>query len=471
MRKVIVAAATAATLGTLGLTATAQAQSASPSVGTATTVNKTVVAGIPAAFTLVKSSTKACTWKVTGLPGPVTSGVGLKNNCTDLIDGVFPTPGTKTVTAKVTTGGATTTFTVKVTVKSAPGENDATAVGSDTITPLTDQLAGDYNTTVASTGTHEYSWDAVNPISGAIGDSIAEKADCPHIPRPDGSSAGIGQLATFTKSSSGPYCTNFARSSRPRSSSDPAFAPGGVAFVNLAGDAVTWSTQSTTDAPASLTVAQLNAIYTCADTNWSQVGGKNAPIQPFLPQSGSGTLAFFEAAIGVTTPGPCVSNVNNTLEENEGVNPALQTPEAIFPYSIGDFIAQSQHSAKCLNSSCGPNSSGVVCKHVPQDNWFYCDEHGTMKLGKINGVAPITGTGKSEVINSAFPSTFDRTLFDVVPYDPATSDHIPGTAGPVGGLNLEKIFAATGYDCTNAKAKTDIKNYGFIPLSTCGATS
>jgi ABC-type phosphate transport system substrate-binding protein len=471
MRKLIVAAATAATLGTLGLTATAQAQPVSPG-RVDTTVAKTAVAGIPTAFELVDHATSKCTWTVTGLPGPVTAGAGLKNNCTDLIDGVFPTGGkTVKITAKAKAGTTTTTFTVNVTVKASPGENDAVGVGSDTITPLTDALSGGYNGTVAASAPHEYSWDAVNPITGQIGDSIAEKADCSSIPRPDGSSAGINQLATFTKSSSGPYCTNFARSSRPRSSSDPAFGPGGVAFVNLAGDAVTWSTPSAnTSAPASLTTAQLNAIYTCTDTNWDQVGGANQAIQPFLPQSGSGTLSFWLAAIGVTTPGPCVSNDNNTLEENEGVNPVLNNPGGIFIYSVGDYIAQTQHSATCLNSGCTANTNGVICTHIPSKNQFFCNVHGSESLGEINGVAPISGSGSTETINLSFPSTFDRTLFNVVPYDPATTDHIPGASSPVGGVNEEPIFGASGYDCGSA-GSTLIKAYGFLPLATCGATS
>src|SRR5262249_44242199 len=106
MRKLIVAAATAATVSTLGLTATAQALSVSQGAGRATAaVSKTVVAGIPAAFTIVQASTTKCVWKTTGLPGPVTSGIGGKNNCTNLIDGVFPKPGTVKITAKVTHGG------------------------------------------------------------------------------------------------------------------------------------------------------------------------------------------------------------------------------------------------------------------------------------------------------------------------------------------------------------------------------
>jgi hypothetical protein len=496
MRKVIVAAATAAALGTLGLAATAQAQ-ATPRV-TATTVKERVVAGIPAAFTVTDSSAKAkCSWKVTGKPSSVTAGKGDKNNCTELLDGVFPSPGTKTITAKATSSGATTTFTITVTVLSKPCENDAVGVGSDTITPLTDQLSTDYNNklqfsstcskTASTSTTHEYSWDAVNPITGAIGDSIPEKADCPSIARPDGSSAGITQLGSFTKSSSGPYCTNFARSSRARGASDPPYAAGGVAFTALAGDAVTWDTPAVnTSAPASLTPAQLTEIWSCTvpqannGTGTNQWGDLNPAltgsaatqaIVPFLPQSGSGTLSFWETAIGVTTPGPCVSNDNNTLEENEGVNPVLNNPGTIYIFSVGDYIAQSEHSAKCLNATCVGNSSGVVCNHVPEDNFFFCNEHGTMKLGEINGTKPISGSGKSEKINPSFDPTFDRTLYNVVPYDSSTSDHIPGASSPVGGLDLEAIFGASGFDCSNSTAKADVTHYGFVNLSTCGATN
>jgi len=490
MRKLIIAAATAATLATLGLTATAQAQSAG-TTHVAAAISKTVVAGIPASILDKHTSSVKCTVKVTGLPGPVTAGTSASVNhgCTVEIEGVWPTPGTKTVTIKFTAGGTTTTDTLTVTVLAKPCEIDATGVGSDTLTPLMDQLSSDWNNTLPArtkcgtkftTKPFKYSWDAINPISGAIGDSIPEKVDCPNIPRPNGSSQGIAQLATFNKSSSGPFCTNFARSSRPRGSTDPSFGPGGVAFVALAGDAVTWSHPAVnTAAPATLTPTQLASIYTCATTNWNQVGGGNQAIVPFLPQNGSGTLSFFLAAIGVTTPGPCVSNVSNTLEENEGTNSALNNPGAIFIYSVGDWIAQSFHAPKCVvAATCKANASGVICKKVPGLDQFWCNisgvgtPQGAEKLGQISGVAPTTGSGKSTKINPLFPATFDRTLFDVVPFDPATSNHIPGATSPVGGIDLATEFGATGFDCSNATAKTDITNYGFVNLGGgCGHTS
>jgi len=491
MRKIIIAAVTAAALGTIGLTATAQAQ---PAVHVAATAKKTVIAGLPASILLTNpggTSTK-CTVKVTGLPGPVTAGTAssVKKGCEVEIEGVWPTPGNKTVTVKFTAGGTTTTVLMAVTVLSKPCENDAVGVGSDTITPLTDQLSSDYNNTLTArtacstkvpTKPFEDSWDAVNPISGAIGDSIPEKSGCPSIARPNGSSAGIAQLATFTKDADKKFlCTNFARSSRARGASDPPFAAGGVAFAALAGDAVTWSHPAVnTAAPATLTPAQLASIYTCAVTNWNQVGGGNQAIVPFLPQSGSGTLSFWLTALGNITPGPCVSNVGNTLEENEGINPALNNPGAIFIYSVGDWIAQSFHAPACVNkTTCKANSSGVICKKVPGMDQFWCNitgkgtPQGAEVLGQINGVAPTTGSGTGTKINPAFSPTFDRTLFDVVPFDPGTSDHIPGTSSPVGGLPLEGIFGAAGYDCTNATAKADITNYGFVNLGGgCGVTS
>jgi ABC-type phosphate transport system substrate-binding protein len=458
-------------------------------------VKGTDVAGIAQSeiVTLATKATTACkSVKVKGLPNTVTAGTASSVNkgCTVEIEGVWPaTPATRTLTITWTQGGTAHTESVNKTILASPCENDAVGVGSDTLTPLVDQLASDYNNSIGGVTTpcskhttttpFEESWDAVNPVTGAIGDSIPVKADCSHIARPDGSSAGINQLKLFTKSSSGPFCTNFARSSRPRGSSDPPFAAGGVAFVALAGDAVTWSHPAiNTSAPATLTPAQLTAIYTCTDTTWNQVGGSSTQaIAPFLPQSGSGTLSVFLAAIGVTTPGPCVSTGNpaNSLEENEGDNPVLNNAGAIFIYSAGDWIAQQFHAPKCLKAGCTA-SNGVICKKTPNLDQFWCNVNGTGTaqgaevLGQVNGVAPTTGSGTSTAINPAFANTnplFGRTLYQVVPFN-TTASPIPSGTSPVGGLDLNGIFGASGYDCSNATAQKDITNYGFQNIVNCG---
>jgi ABC-type phosphate transport system substrate-binding protein len=461
---IVGATAVTAALSVVGLTATAQA---APDVAVAKTVN--VPAGV-ATFILSPACPSGNTASLSSSTPALPSSVTAIAASTKLkLSGVWPASPTSYKVKVGCSGGSTITLTVKI--QSAPPENSAVGLGANTQQGLVDQFSGDYNATISSsTASRLYNWDATNPVTGAIGDTIAVKQDCSSIPRPDGASAGITQLAKFAKTSDNKYfCDNFANDSRVRESSDPPYAPGGVAFTALAGDAVDWATPSTTDAPKTLTPAQLNAIYTCTDTNWDQVGGKNATIQPFLPQSGAGTLTFWLAAIGVTTPGPCVSNDNNTLEENEGVNPVLQTPEAIWIYSVGDYISQKFHSSSCTNSGC---TGTPPCAPAKGKNLFSCNVHGNYTVKEINGIAPTKGKNAGTVINPSFPSTFLRTLFTVVPYDANTTDHIPGSeSGAPGGVNLEKIFGASGWVCTNGTAKADIKDYGFVPLPTCGTTS
>src|SRR5579859_428237 len=263
-----------------------------------------------------------------------------------------------------------------------PKETDVVGVGSDTIQFVMDQLSFDYNKS-HSTGAKLYSWDAVNPTSGAVGDPIMTKSGCTTVARPNGSSAGILALTANAKTSDGKdFCIDFARSSRGRTSTDPAKGPGGTVFVALAKDAVTWAANSTTNAPTSLTTAQLAGIYSCTITNWSTVGGKSGTINAQLPQTSSGTRKFFLTAIGVSSPGSCVTS---TAEENEGINPVLAGPNTIFPYSVADYIAQKFHSAKCLNSTC---TGSQPCKPTSSQNKFGCDFHGSMLLHQINGLSP-----------------------------------------------------------------------------------
>jgi ABC-type phosphate transport system substrate-binding protein len=343
----------------------------------------------------------------------------------------------------------------------APVANSIVGVGSDTIEYVFDQFSHDYNASHSS-GPKLYSWDATNPATGAIGDEIKFKQGCTAEPRPDGSGAGLTAVSTNQGGSTGGHpCEDFGRSSSARSTTAPPYAAGGVAYVTLAGDAVTWAAEAGSPAPRSLTPAQLTGIYSCSITNWGQVGGKNAPILPFLPQTSSGTRSFFLKAIGVTTPGACVSDGNNLLEENEGYNSLLHNPDAIFPYSIGKYIAEVDHSASCIKSSCAP-VGGVSCHPSGSQNEFGCNTHGSMVLHEINGVVPTNGSGRGQVINQAFPSVFVRTLFEIVRFAPATADHIPAY--------LEPFFGASGWVCTSSAAKQDLLNYGFIILPSCGHT-
>jgi ABC-type phosphate transport system substrate-binding protein len=377
-----------------------------------------------------------------------------------------------------------------------PRNSDVVGVGSDTIQFVMDQLSHDYNKAHHGASTLLYSWDAVPQ-----GSTITEKAggvggDCTVI-RPTGSGAGISALEANAAVTGGTgFCVDFARSSRGRATTDPSCtASGGICFVSLGGDAVTWAARSAaaggTNAPAELTLAELKAIYLCQDTKWTQVGGTStATIHPYLPQTSSGTRAFFLTALGggtPITPGSCVSDDNNTLIENEGVAPVLNDVNGIFPYSVADFIAQVYHSAQCTVSGCNyPNAP--TCTPTSKQNLFGCDLHGVLTLEEVgNASGHIDKTSKPTkpwplttppcggttgvtcpTININFNSAFQRTVYDVVrTTDGGTADNIPAY--------LEPFFAAStaatpGYTC-GTSGSNDLKKYGFLPIASCGTAS
>jgi ABC-type phosphate transport system substrate-binding protein len=372
---------------------------------------------------------------------------------------------------------------------------DLSGIGSDTTESLFNQFSQDYNSAQraahkadSATSPFLYSWDATNPTTEAIGDSIKLKKGCAAFPRPDGSSAGIVALTTLNKSDGTvgtgaskrqTFCIDYVRSARNRATTDPPYSKGGLAFITLAGDAVTYATQPHSNAPANLTASQLFDIYTCKDTNWKQVGGKNAPIKAFIPQSGSGIRSSFLAAIGIPSggsPGTCVSdgatkkNPGGILQQNEGTNVLLNKdkPDVIFPFSVGKYLAEVYHSAKCLTHFChvvtsGPNK-GKVCLPSKTQNAFGCDNHGTLVLNSVNGTAPTTpfplpkagscGT-KCPVINTKFTALFNLDQYIVVPFSTAK--------GSKNGIApyLLPFFGPNGFVCTSKIAKTDLTNYGF----------
>lgn len=308
-----------------------------------------------------------------------------------------------------------------------PASVDIVGVGSDTTQALLNQLATDYNASLpaGSTAPHLYSWDATGTSP------ITPKTGASSIARPNGSGAGISTLNANTSAT-----VDFARSSRPASASDPH----GLAFVLLAKDAITWSAKDGGNAPASLTQDQLTKIYNCTYTNWQQISSSlpNATIKPYLPQANSGTRQVFLSAIGVPTPGTCVTT---GPQENEGTDAALNDANAVFPYSIGHYLGQTN------GHSSGSDAVGVL----------------TLRNVVVSGTS-YTPVVSGQINTSLVNTVFGRGLYDVF-------RNTEWTATDTHGQALQAIFGSDGWICNDSVAAADITSYGFLNTVACGVST
>jgi phosphate transport system substrate-binding protein len=145
---------------------------------------------------------------------------------------------------------------------------------------------------------------------------------------PNGSSAGITALQNDDAGANPGCLVDFARSSRGLGNASDTPDLESYAFAL---DAVSWAiigsgANKNTHAPHNLSVGQLTKIYTCkADGtpkfgNWINVGGKSAAIVKYAPQTGSGTLSFFQTALlgGATVDSGCnAAHLSHRAEENQ----------------------------------------------------------------------------------------------------------------------------------------------------------
>jgi len=320
-----------------------------------------------------------------------------------------------------------------------PRANDVVGVGSDTTQFVVDAFAKAYNTQKPAPANKLYSFDAVKPNTSppVAGDPIKTKAGCATIARPNGSSAGIAALQASLAAGNG--CIDFARSSRPASSTG---TENNLVFVPFARDGVTWAAVPSNHTPKTLTPAQLASIYTCSVTNWHQINSSlpSNPIHPFLPQTGSGTRSFFESAIGIqdTSVGSCV---NQSVEENNGKALAGDL-NALVPYSIARWIAQT------------PKAQGGRGAEP--------DIRGGVTLRKINGSAPTVKNAKTGQITlrAAFVPTFLRLVYNV----------LGKTSSGTFAAKYLRIFGTAAQHGFICQHQTIVSNFGFGKIGTqCGA--
>lgn len=248
-------------------------------------------------------------------------------------------------------GASALTMALALPAAADPGQpvaaTDITAVGSDTIQFLDDHLATGYNATNPARLFN--SWDAVNPVTKAVHDSITIKPGV-SIVRPNGSNEGIAELKkTGTQ-------VEIARSSRGPQAGDE-----GLLFLPVAQDEVRYALSKHTPSNGvdGITAAQLKRIYQCGlqgstAAKWSDVGGTSTnTIKAYVPQPGSGTRSFFEKSIGVSDDDVKAGVRGGCITESQEHDPApvQDNADALAPFSVAQAKSVVPAGQIMLNST------------------------------------------------------------------------------------------------------------------------
>lgn len=303
------------------------------------------------------------------------------------------------------------------------------------------------------------SWDARGTATIST-KSAAQNPNCQGLVRPNGS--GQGRQALVASEGTGQWqgktitgCIDFARSSSAPGSPNPA---GTYTYIPFGVDAVTYAVHSNAVSdlgfPSTLTRTQLEGIYKCVIRFVNGIR-----VTPLLPQSGSGTRSFWLAQVDILedelSSYPCIQQRNNTIQEHDGrvLEWDLDANSAdIVPFSVGQYVAQ---------TNAGETHDGVL---VDVEN-----RRGNAVLGRINAVAPTTGTAADPVLNINFPIV--RDVYNVVP----THDIEGGSPD----ATIVNTFVGASSDVCDRRSVIEAFGFGFRTTSVpgdqlklaCGATT
>jgi hypothetical protein len=386
----------------------------------------------------------------------------------------------------------------------ADPEFTVVAVGSDTIQDVYNQFAADLG------GTTLASYNAVNPVSGAGGDTVTtinatSNVTC-NFPRPNGSGPGTDDLENSiggavgsggTSPLAGTGCVDIARSSGgpaaagsgPAGGSytgtnamqfvpfaedavDGAYGPAvnGPSFVaqshDAAGDTLTVNTVATA-LPVALvnqfTIQNLTDLFgSCKETTvgtqvfWplgdNNTGQTTPPagsqtIDLYIPQIGSGTEKFWASTTGFTAATPPPCDHTTIVAGN------LSPTAADNPTGI--IFTDEEHDGTNVATDPLGYAPFSIAQWISQSNGHSDRRHGAQLADIVNGASvqelPTKLVGSITEINPAFPVT--RLVYSVVSLARLTNPN-----DVLDGL----LNGSSSFVCQDTG---QILSFGFLPMN------
>lgn len=322
-----------------------------------------------------------------------------------------------------------------------PAASDVIGVGSDTsehaLNYLADGNAGIPGYNASGPANKLVSWNATAPAGGTATINLPSN---PTATRPNGSGAG---KKTLYGAGNNPDI-DFARSS---SALDATEKQAGLQAFPFAKDSLALATAKVSNAPATISAADMVRIYSGAVTDWNQLGGASGAIEPKIPQSGSGTRSFFVAQLQAANGGNPVTLAGTVKEVQEHDPSQIQNnANAVAPFSIGrNTVAGSplriEDGFRAARALYNVVRLGDVAKPeilaIFGDAGFVCSESAKplITAAGFEQLLPKTKGGACGV------PTQDPTT-NLATEQIATSTTVAGTSAAAGALNLTATIAS-----------------------------
>ena len=200
-----------------------------------------------------------------------------------------------------------------------------------------------FNATADGNGRSAYTNSVTTGVASApLNPTDVLRAGTYPVQRVQSSGAGISALLADTSS---PEVINFVFSASEPTAAQQTTAGnqswGYLHVVEIGTDSVKIAADSTTNAPAGLSAAELLGIYTGTYTTWNQLpgnsGGSSATIIPLIPPSSSSIYKTFVADLKTANGNvaPTLSASVKTVEQNDptAITGASSPANAIVPFS------------------------------------------------------------------------------------------------------------------------------------------
>ncbi|WP_175539577.1 substrate-binding domain-containing protein [Nocardioides exalbidus] len=331
-----------------------------------------------------------------------------------------------------------------------PDADDIVGVGSDTsmyaLSYAADGHGGVAGYNAGGAAQRLVSFDA-NTVDAAGAQTnsttVVLRAGSAAITRPNGSTAGKNLLYGAGNNAN----VSFARSSSKNSDAETA---AGLQAFPFAKDTLAMATATTSNAPATLTPAQIVGIYKGEITNWNQVGGTAGVIKPLIPQPGSGTRSFFTGELQAMNGGVAVTLAGTVTPVQEHDDSALKgDANAVAPFSVGRAgllgtlrIEQGWTAARALYNVVRPADAGSSwAQGLFGPSGFICSPAATSLIldAGFEQLLSASQGGKCGVATTTATATSDLLTAKV-----NTTTAVAGTSASAGALSLTATIGGGG---------------------------